>query len=94
MTPNPNFRLSPNPQSLERCKAVLKRTGDGRTTHYQKIKEGLFTKPVRIGGRSVAWPSTDVDAIVAARIASKSDGEIRTLVESLEAARADRKGGV
>ena len=86
MTPNLNHIASP--QSLERCKAVLKRTGDGRTTHYQKIKDGLFPKPVRIGGRSVAWPSTEVDALITARIAGKTDSEIRVLVSTLEAARS------
>jgi prophage regulatory protein len=75
------------PVTLERCKAVTERTGDARSTHYKKIQDGLFTKPVRLGPRSVGWPSTEVDAILAARIAGKSDAEIRELVLDLEASR-------
>lgn len=91
MTHIPDSRTQP---TLERCKAVLKRTGDARSTHYQKIKDGLFTRPVKLGARSVAWPSTDVDAIVNARIAGKADDEIRELVAMLEDSRANLAGGV
>jgi prophage regulatory protein len=48
----------------------------------------LFTKPVRIGSRSVAWPRHETEAINAARLAGKSDAEIRELVARLE---KDRK---
>jgi len=81
--------------SLERCKTVIERTGDARSTHYKKIQDGLFTKPVRLGLRSVGWPSVEVDAILAARIAGKADTEIRALVLKLEEARnatADQEG--
>jgi prophage regulatory protein len=42
---------------------------------------------VQIGPRAVGWPSCEVAAINAARIAGKSDVEIRALVAKLEAAR-------
>jgi prophage regulatory protein len=51
------------------------------------IKNGLFVKPVRIGLRAVGTPEDEVDALNAARIAGKSDEEIRALVVKLEAAR-------
>jgi len=54
---------------------------------YGAITRGLFTKPVRIGSRSVGWPSNEVQAIIAARIAGKTDAEIMCLVEKLHAAR-------
>ncbi|MGZ5052691.1 MAG: helix-turn-helix transcriptional regulator [Methylobacter sp.] len=62
-------------------------TGDSRTTIYRKIKKGTFTKPVPIGGDRVAWPANEVNAINQARIAGKSEDEIRKLVIQLEAAR-------
>jgi prophage regulatory protein len=37
--------------------------------------------------RAVGWPSEEVQALNAARIAGKSDEEIRALVVKLEAAR-------
>ncbi len=68
--------------------AVLDKSGEGRSTLYMKISNGLWTRPVRIGSRAVGWPDHEVDAILAARIAGKSDAEIRQLVKQLEADRA------
>jgi prophage regulatory protein len=56
---------------------------------YNAIKDGLFTKPVPIGSRSVGWPSTEVFAINAARVAGQSNSEIRNVVVRLEQARID-----
>lgn len=52
------------------------------------IKAGLLTKPVPIGARAVGFPSDEIEAINAARIAGKTDDEIRTLVEYLQGQRA------
>ena len=73
---------------LYRRPVVEQATGDSRSTIYRKIKQGLFTKPVQIGGERVAWPASEVTAINQARIAGKSDEEIKQLVIELEAARA------
>jgi len=59
----------------------------GRTSLYNAIRDGLWTKPVRAGTRSVAWPAREVEALNAARIAGKTDDEIRALVRRLESAR-------
>ena len=55
---------------------------------YNAIREGLFTAGVPIGQRAKAWPDYEVDAINAARIAGKSDAQIRELVKTLHAKRA------
>jgi prophage regulatory protein len=47
----------------------------------------LFTSPVQIGARAVGWPDSELEALNAARIAGKTDDEIRALVVKLEAAR-------
>jgi prophage regulatory protein len=73
--------------TLLRRPLVQQATGDSRSTTYRKIKDGLFTRPVEIGGSRVAWPANEVDAINKARIAGKSDAEIKALVIELEAAR-------
>lgn len=62
---------------------VKERTGYGNTTLYDLIQKGLFVPGVNIGGRCVAWPDDEVEAIMAARIAGKSDAEIKTLVSEL-----------
>ena len=77
--------------TILRLPATLKRRGKSRSSHYVDIKNGLFVKPVRIGLRAVGTPEDEVDALNAARIAGKSDDEIRALVVKLEAARKTAK---
>ena len=73
--------------TILRLPAVKSESGLSRSTIYLRITQGLWTKPVSLGPRAVGWPSGDVVAINAARIASKTEEEIRTLVVYLEAAR-------
>ena len=72
---------------------VLRERGRSRSSHYLDIQQGLFTKPVRIGSRAVGWPSKEVTEINAARIAGKSDEEIRALIVELENARTGADKG-
>ncbi len=74
-------------QRIIRLPAVKSESGLSRSTIYLRITQGLWTKPVSLGPRAVGWPAGDVAALNAARIAGKSDEEIRTLVAKLEAAR-------
>jgi prophage regulatory protein len=66
--------------------------GKKRSTIYREIKLGLFPKPVQIGGERVAWPANEIQALIDARIAGKSDDEIKTLVAKLETARGSANG--
>jgi prophage regulatory protein len=72
---------------LLRRPAVEAATGKSRSTIYREIAKNLFPKPVQIGGERVAWPANEVAALNQARIAGKSNDEIRQLVVELEAAR-------
>lgn len=62
-------------------------TGLSRSTIYLRIAQGVFTKPVNLGGRAVGWPAHEVATLNTARIAGKRDADIRELVATLEAAR-------
>lgn len=73
--------------NILRLPTVLRKRGRSRSAHYLDIQQGLFPRPVSIGARAVGWPEDEVDAINAARIAGKTDAEIRALVAALEAAR-------
>jgi prophage regulatory protein len=73
--------------TILRLPTVKAESGSSRSTIYLRIQQGLWPKPVKLGARSIGWPSTEVFAINAARIAGKSDDEIRTLVIKLECAR-------
>jgi prophage regulatory protein len=70
-----------------RLPAVKTQTGMSKSLIYQRIAQKLFTKPVSLGSRAVGWPSSEVAALNAARIAGKSNAAIRELVMKLEAAR-------
>lgn len=74
--------------ALLRLPAVKAQSGYSRSTIYLRISQGLWTRPVSLGARSVAWPAGEVAALNAARIAGKDDAEIRALVAKLQTARA------
>ena len=72
---------------IETCKAEAGYRSNASI--YNLIREGLWTKPVSIGQRSVGWPDDEVRALCAARIAGKTDDEIRELVSRLHAKRTE-----
>jgi prophage regulatory protein len=73
--------------NILRLPAVSASTGLSRSTIYLRIAQGVFPRPVSLGGRTVGWPAREVAALNAARISGKSNSEIRDLVMTLEAAR-------
>jgi len=62
-------------------------SGYRRSTIYLRIQQGLWTRPVHLGARAVGWPAHEIEALNSARVAGKSDEEIRRLVAQMEAAR-------
>ncbi len=78
-----------------RLPAVKARTGHrADASIYNAIRAGLFTAGVPIGQRAKGWPDYEIDAINAARIAGKSDDEIRELVKALHAQRKQAGQGL
>ena len=76
--------------TILRMPAVKVETGHrSHASIYTAIKAGLFTTGVAIGQRAKGWPSFEVQAINAARIAGKTDDDIRELVKRLHANRAE-----
>lgn len=65
-------------QQLLRKKEVLRITGWCNTTLYNRIAAGTFARPVPIGPRSVAWPSTEVYAHVNSCIAARDSATSRS----------------
>jgi prophage regulatory protein len=76
---------------LVKLPEVRRRTALQATSVYDKVKNGLFTPPVKLTARSSAWPEHEIDAINAATIAGASDAEVRSLVRKLIASRASLK---
>jgi len=76
--------------AIFRMPAVKAETGHrSHASIYTAIKAGLFTRPVPIGERSVGWPDYEVKAINTARIAGKTEADIRDLVNRLHAKRIE-----
>ncbi len=73
--------------SMLRIRGVGGRNGHSRSTNYRHIKDGLLTKPVRIGLRAAGWPDYEIEAINQARLKGQSDDEIKELVCRLMDAR-------
>ena len=72
---------------LLRIALVSKQTAMPKSSVYAAIAKGLFTSPIKIGERMSAWLQSEITAINNARIAGKSNDEIKALVIELEAAR-------
>lgn len=73
--------------TILRRKEVENETGYSRSTIYVRIADGLWPRPVALGARAVGWPSHEVQAMNAARVAGKTASEIRLLVQKMEASR-------
>jgi len=73
--------------TIKRGKDARAQFGIGNSTLYEWIGRGLMPPGVALGLRSVGWPAHELDAVAAARIAGKSEEEIRALVRELIAAR-------
>jgi prophage regulatory protein len=56
---------------------------------YNAIRAGSFPVGVQIGQRARGWPDYEVKAINSARIAGKSEDEIRNIVKSLYTKRSE-----
>lgn len=73
--------------TLIRRPELSRRTARSRSAVYQDISDGVMVPPIH-WGKSAMWPTNEVDAIIAARIAGRSDDEIRALVAELVEARS------
>lgn len=58
------------PVTLLRLPAVMARIGYGRSKVYDMIGKGEFPSPIKMGARTVAWPSDQIDEWIAQRIQS------------------------
>lgn len=53
---------------LIRMKEVMDRTGLAKSTIYDWMKQGVFPQPVPLGGITVAWLESDIDAWIEERL--------------------------
>ncbi|WP_321277560.1 AlpA family transcriptional regulator [Thiomicrorhabdus indica] len=53
---------------LIRLNLVREKTGLGKTSIYQLMKEGDFPQSIRISAKAVAWVESEVDQWIADRV--------------------------
>ena len=58
---------------IKRRPAVEAKTGLSRSTIYEKIKDGTFPKPVKLGPRAVGWFDSEIDAWLEERLAQRGE---------------------
>lgn len=75
------------PNALLRTPDVCAVTGMARPTLYEAMAKGLFPRPIKLGEKSSAWPASECNAVLAARIRGATEDEIRALVVELTEAR-------
>jgi len=66
-----------------RLPSILSARGCGKSKHYADIRDGLFVPSVALGARAQGTAQHELEAINSARLAGKSDDEIRALVRQL-----------
>jgi prophage regulatory protein len=79
------------PITILRLPAVKARAGLSRSTIYLRVSQGLWPRPISLGARAVGWPSNEVEAINAARVAGHSDEDVRALVRRLHDERREQR---
>lgn len=77
-------------ERILRLPEVIHTTGKSRSSVYESIADGLFPRPIPIGGRAIGFVQSEIAAWVNARIQGASDAEIRALVADLTAKRQGR----
>ena len=70
-----------------RIGAIKRVFGVCNATVYNYIQKGLLPPSVSLGIRCSGWPAHEIEAIAAARIAGRSNDEIRLLVNQILKAR-------
>lgn len=71
------------PLRFIRKKEVINRLGISTNSLDLKIKDGLFTKPIQVSDRIIAWPEYELDSIMIHLLQGCQDDEIKAVVSSL-----------
>lgn len=76
----------------EDTQIAVRESGDGPPLRRKRLQRNscwFVSSWVQIGQRAKGWPDYEVNAINTARVAGKTEDEIRDLVKSLYAKRSD-----
>ncbi|MEP1446266.1 MAG: AlpA family phage regulatory protein [Paraglaciecola sp.] len=68
---------------VNRKPEVLKRLGISKTTFHNRINQNLLPPPISLGDRAVGYLQHEIDTVLAAMVAGKSDSDLKMLVAEL-----------
>lgn len=54
--------------AILRLPAVKNRTGLARSTIYLRVAQGMFPKPISLGGRAVGWVEAEIENWLSSQI--------------------------
>lgn len=77
---NPN---EGNPLQIIRIDEASKLCGLAKSSFYDRVKQGLLPKQIPLGGRSVGWLLTEINAVLRAMIRGDNEADIKALVNKL-----------
>lgn len=63
------------PVRILRLPAVKDLVGLSRSSIYQRVADGVFPRPIALGGRAVGWIDAEVDDWVARKIEASRKGD-------------------
>ncbi|MEP7703502.1 AlpA family phage regulatory protein [Paraglaciecola sp. 25GB23A] len=72
---------------INRKPEVIKRLGISKATFHTRINQNLLPPPISLGQRAVGYLQHEIDAVIAAMVAGKSNAEVKLLVSDLVAQR-------
>lgn len=75
--------MSTNQVRLIRIEEVKAISGLKRSTIYAYISDGIFPSQIKLGKRCAAWIESEVLVFLRARIAGRTEQEIKELVQQL-----------
>jgi prophage regulatory protein len=62
--PPKGISMQTHKERLLRLPAVLDRVGYKRSRFLDLVRLGVFPRPVKLGARAVAWPESQIDALI------------------------------
>lgn len=57
--------------------------GLAKSSFYDRVKKGLITPPISLGGRAKGYIASEIEAVLKAMVSGKSEKELKAFVNEL-----------
>lgn len=77
---------------IVRMPAMQAMTGLPKSTLYLRMAQGIWPRPIKLGGsRAAGWPTVEIEAVLSAMIAGYDTADLQKLVQELAKARSAKR---